>query len=70
MTRIQEDLERDVSALKEAVDQNRVDLQIQFERIAQLQAEVDRLHAAAKPKVSPKPSEAASSLRSVAADRR
>lgn len=69
MTRIQEDLERDVCALKEAVDQNRVELQIQFERIAQLQAEVDRLRAAAKPKVARSASESASP-RSVAADRR
>ena len=45
---VREDLEAVVRELKDAVAQNADDLKIQFERIAQIQAEVDSLRMASE----------------------
>jgi hypothetical protein len=64
-----EHLEAVVRELKDAVDKNTADLTIQFERIAQLQAEVDLLRVGSTGKTSRRKKAAPDQLTpSVAAD--
>lgn len=68
MTIPREEFDTVVRELRDAVAQNAADLKIQFERIAQMQAELDSFRMAAERRQSRKKSTASSAA--IAADQR